>query len=341
MTRTRGLWAGLVAALLVAAVLLGTAAVRSGVKATAPDARPPAGDGATVTPEAGTTDDPVIAAVGDIACSPGDPHYNDGEGSDAACRHEATSDLLLGGRLARVLPLGDLQYEKGELESFRSSYDPTWGRLKPITSPVLGNHEYGTADAAGYFDYFGKQAGDPGKGYYSFDVGSWHLIALNSNCRVLPAGTGIHGCAQGSPQNEWLEEDLATHDARCTLAFWHHPRWSSGRHGDIAPAAAFWVDLYRAGVDVVLNGHDHAYERFVPQDPDGTPDDARGIRQFVVGTGGAELYPFTTTPPATSEVRADDVFGVLEMTLHRDGYDWTFLAEGGETFSDTGTGECH
>ncbi len=331
--------AAVVAAVVVATVLVVVAVTRSGREDAA--ARPPASGGATVTQGAGTAGSPVIAAVGDIACSPGDPHYNHGEGSETACHHQATSDLLLDGRIARVLALGDLQYETGSLESFLSSYDPTWGRHKSITSPVLGNHEYGTPDAAGYFDYFGEQAGDPAEGYYSLDVGSWHLIALNSNCKDLPVGTGIHGCAEGSPQNEWLEEDLATHRARCTLAFWHHPRWSSGRHGDTAPVAAFWVDLYRAGVDVVLNGHDHAYERFVPQDPGGAADEARGIRQFVVGTGGAELYPFTTTAPATSEVRADDVFGVLEMSLHQDSYDWTFVAEPGESFSDSGTGRCH
>ena len=324
----RGVWAVVAAGVLVAAVLLVVVLTRPASE----DARPVRTDVAGV---------PVIAAAGDIACSPGDPLNAGGEGTEEACHQRATSDLLLDERVDRVLALGDLQYESGSLEAFRDSYDPTWGRVKAKTHPVVGNHEYGTPDAAGYFDYFGDGAGDRGEGWYSVDLGSWHVVALNSNCQELPAGTGRHGCAQGSPQNEWLEQDLEAHATDCTLAFFHHPRFSSGRHGGTAPVAAFWADLYDAGVEVVLNGHDHTYERFVPQDPDGRPDETRGIRQFVVGTGGAEFYPFADPALPTTEVRTDDAFGVLEMTLRDDGYDWEFVPEAGQTFTDTGSGTCH
>ena len=297
---------------------------------------------ATVTtPDAPVDIDPVIAAAGDIACSPTSSAYNGGEGLPDACRHKATSDLLLGGQLARVLPLGDIQYEKGELVAFLQSYDPTWGRLKQITSPVPGNHEYAIPDAADYFQYFGAAAADPTKGYYSYDIGAWHLIALNSNCAKLPAGSGAHGCAEGSPQNDWLEADLAANPATCTLAYWHHPRFSSGQHGNTASVGGFWTDLYASGADVVLSGHDHSYERFTPLSPSGLPDSARGIRQFVVGTGGKNHYPFPAEPPATSEVREHATFGVLKLTLHPSSYDWSFVPEPGQPFVDSGTNDCH
>ncbi len=279
-------------------------------------------------------DDPMIAAAGDIACDPADSNFRGGAGTASACRMKATSDLLLGMELAGVLALGDNQYEDGALPKFRQSYDPTWGRLKSLTRPAVGNHEYGQPNASGHFAYFGPAAGDPANGYYSFDIGTWHLIALNSNC------SRVGGCGAGSPQELWLKADLAAHPAACTLAYWHHPRFSSGLHGSDLAYDAFWRDLYDAGADVVLVGHDHDYERFAPQDPRGAADPVRGIREFVVGTGGKTHYWFRSPQP-NSEVRNWDTFGVLVLTLRSLGYDWRFISEPGRSFADSGRGFCH
>jgi acid phosphatase type 7 len=282
---------------------------------------------------------PVIAAAGDIACDPADPNYNAGAGTSTACRQLATSELLTGGRLARVLTLGDNQYEDATLLKFQSSYQPSWGRVKGITSPSLGNHEYATANAAGHFDYFNGTgveagpAGQRGKGYYSFDVGSWHLIALNSNC------SQVGGCGAGSTQEQWLRADLAANPTSCALAFWHHPRFSSGIHGDESAMTAIWQALYDGGADVVLSGHDHDYERFAPQDATGNADAARGIREFVVGTGGKTLYPMFAAKP-NSEVRNFDTYGVLELALRPAGFDWRFSPAVG-SFIDSGSSACH
>ena len=343
MVRTHRPWAGLALAVLVAALVVALWVTTP----TGADGDPSASDGSgqaaltTRTTESTRATAPVIAAAGDIACSPRAGAYNGGQGTAVACRQRATSDLLVGRGLARVLPLGDEQYDNGDLKNFRASYDPTWGRVKSITSPVPGNHEYKTAGAAGYFDYFGAAAGPRGKGYYSYDVGAWHLVALNSNCRALPAGTGANGCAEGSPQNTWLEQDLAAHSNTCTLAYWHHPRFSSGPHGAYRVTGAFWEDLYAAGVDVVLNGHDHGYERTKLLNPSGGIDTVRGVREFVVGSGGADLSWFSTTQPVTTQVREAGTFGVLQLRLRPTGYDWTFLPIAGQTFRDTGTGTCH
>jgi 3',5'-cyclic AMP phosphodiesterase CpdA len=189
--------------------------------------------------------------------------------------------------------------------------------------------------AAGYFGYFGAVAGDPAQGWYSYDIGSWHVVVLNSNC------ARVGGCIAGSPQEQWLQADLAAHPAACTLAYWHHPRWSSGtNHGSNASVDAFWRDLYAAGVEVVLNGHEHNYERFAPQTPDGAADPESGIREFVVGTGGRSHYPMAAALP-NSDVRNTDTFGVLALTLHADGYDWEFVPEAGQSFTDSGSGTCH
>jgi hypothetical protein len=271
----------------------------------------------------------VVAAAGDIAC-----HPDEIAAGDRPCRQGATADLLAGLRLDAVLPLGDLQYQDGDLASFQAVYHQSWGRFKAITRPAVGNHEYGTRGAAGYFSYFGAVAGDPANGWYSYNLGNWHLIALNSQCRH------IGGCGPGSPQERWLRADLAAHPADCTLAYWHEPRFSSGHHGDQPGVAALWQALHDAGAEVVLNGHDHDYERFAPQDPGGTLDDARGIRQFVVGTGGANHRVFKTVKP-NSEVRNADTFGVLVLTLGTGHYTWRFVPEPGRQFTDQGTGECH
>jgi 3',5'-cyclic AMP phosphodiesterase CpdA len=277
---------------------------------------------------------PVIAAAGDIACDPASRNFHRGRGAATACHMGATARLLRTLHPKVVLTLGDNQYENGTLAKFHRSYDRSWGRLKGRTRPAPGNHDYRTAGAAGYFHYFGARAGRRSRGYYSFNLGGWHLLALNSECAQ------VGGCAKGSRQEHWLRADLAAHPARCTLAYWHKPRFSSGMHGNNATYTAFWQALYKAGAEVVLVGHDHDYERFAPQTPSGRADRARGIRQFVVGTGGKTHYGFRTMR-ANSQVRNSDTFGVLRLALHPAGYDWRFVPEPGKTFTDRGHGTCH
>jgi Calcineurin-like phosphoesterase len=236
--------------------------------------------------------------------------------------------------LDAVLGLGDAHYRCGDLDAFKASYDRTWGRLKQITYPVAGNHEYDTRGATGYFDYFGERAGPRGEGYYSFDLGTWHLIALNSECGQ------VGGCDAGSPQGRWLKADLEAHRTSCTLAFWHRPMFSSGPHGNDQSYRAFWHLLYEAGVDVILNAHDHIYERFAPQTPAGVLDRSRGIRQFTVGTGGGSHYMIVSAQP-NSEVRDNTAYGILRMTLRAASYDWVFMPAPPGTFTDSGSGACH
>ena len=286
--------------------------------------------------------DPVIAAAGDIACDPSSAQFNGGRGSGSLCRQLAVSNLLVGGNFAAVLALGDTQYNCGGLAAFQQSYDLSWGRVKSITHPVVGNHEYLTsggtgctsanANAAGYFAYFGAAAGAPSKGYYSFDVGSWHLIALNSSC------SGAGGCGRTSPQGKWLAADLAAHKNECTLAYWHIPLFSSGGRAN-KNTLPFWQQLYAAHADIVLDGHDHIYERFAPQTPAGEPDPASGIREITVGTGGANLTPLQTRA-ANSVVANASTFGVLELTLRRSSYSWQFVPAVG-SFRDSGSANCH
>ncbi len=275
---------------------------------------------------------PTLVAVGDIACDPADAGYNGGAGTATRCRMRATSDLAIALSPVEVLLLGDNQYENGSLDRYLASFDPTWGRLKAITRPIPGNHEYATPGAQGYFSYFGAAAGDPAKGWYSWDLGAWHLVALNSNCAA------VGGCDAASPQGEWLAADLAAHPGVCTLAAWHHPRFSSGPHGDDTSVEELWAILQAAGADVVLNGHDHGYERFAPQTAGGAAD-PRGLRAFVVGTGGKNITAVTTVR-ANSEIREYGAFGVLELTLHPNGYEWRFLSDAGSLL-DSGRGLCH
>jgi acid phosphatase type 7 len=244
----------------------------------------------------------------------------------------ATSDLLAGRGLESVLTLGDNQYEEGTFSQYMQSFDPSWGRVKPIIDPVPGNHEYRTPGAEGYYGYFGETAGDPDKGYYSYDLGAWHLVALNSNC------SAVGGCGAGTPQERWLRVDLAAHTNRCVLAYWHHPRFSSGLHGDTPAVQGLWAALAEAKADVVLAGHDHSYERFAPMDASGRADPA-GVREFVVGTGGKSHYGFSSVR-LNSEARNADTFGVLELSLHPEGYDWRFLPVAGEAFVDAGSATC-
>ncbi len=246
---------------------------------------------------------------------------------------EATAELLE--PASTILALGDLAYENGTAKEFQECYQPSWGAYPAITRPVPGNHEYHQPSALPYFEHFGGTAGSPGQGWYSFDLGPWHLVALNSNC------DDIGGCEAGSAQERWLAQDLATHPSRCTLAYWHHPRFSSGAtHGETQRVRRMWDVLFQAGAEIVLTGHEHNYERFSPLDPSGQPDAARGIRQFVVGTGGGELYPFG--PPVTgSEFRYNESFGVLRLVLRSDGYEWQFISVAGNKVVDAGSDRCH
>ncbi|MDX6665438.1 MAG: hypothetical protein QOG68_1644 [Solirubrobacteraceae bacterium] len=283
--------------------------------------------------------DPVIEAAGDIACDPGSPYFNGGIGIPRHCGETRTSNLLMDSDLWGVLPLGDEQYTNGELDKFSASYDPTWGRTKWMQHPVAGNHEY-QSGATGYFDYFDGvgantgPAGDRGFGYYSYDIGTWHLIALNSNCTKVPGG-----CDPGSPQDRWLEADLAAHPAKCTLAYWHSPLFSSQNGGDAA-VLGFWQTLAAADADVVLVGHHHYYERFAPQTPGGDRDEATGIREFIVGTGGMSIDQPTMVDPNSQVINAT-TFGVLRLGLHPDSYDWHFFSASADPFTDVGSARCH
>ena len=263
---------------------------------------------------------------------PVDPRVLVGAGDIAGCDwddDEATAQLL-DKTPGTVFTLGDAAYPTGSTEALTRCYGPTWGRHLARTRPAPGNHEYYADDAAGpYFQYFGAAAGEPGRGYYSYEVASWHVVVLNSE---------VDASAE-SAQVAWLREDLTAHPARCTLAYWHRPRFSSGAHGSAPELQPLWDALYAAGAEVVLGGHDHHYERFAPQTPLGEADPERGIREFIVGTGGAPTYPIVNLLP-NSEVRRAEMHGVLKLTLEEDGYRWEFLSTKGE-FHDEGSGSCH
>jgi len=278
--------------------------------------------------------DPVIVAAGDIAC---------GGDSDpgADCKDAAVADAVAAANPTAVLQLGDVQYEDGQLEYFQQYYDKTWGRFKSISRPATGNHEYNTPGAKGYFDYFNGVgaanglAGERTKGYYSYNIGSWHLIALNSNC------SQVGGCAAGSAQERWLRADLAANTSPCTLAYWHHPRWSSDiNHLGTTNVAPLVQALYESSADVLLAGHAHLYERFAPQSPDGVMDTARGLAQFTVGTGGRSEVAFAGVYQPNSLARTTN-FGALKLGLHGDYYDWSFLPVAGSSYSDKGAKTCH
>ncbi len=265
-----------------------------------------------------------------------------GAGDIAGCGDlsgaEATAKLI-DGIPGAVFAAGDLAYTSGTFQEFEDCYQPTWGRFKQRTKPAPGNHEYNGSDAVGYFLYWGRQAGDPAKGYYSYDLGAWHIVVLNTNCNVKVLG----GCAEGSPEETWLRKDLAAHPNACILAYGHHALFSSGlfsshaRHEELRP---FWQDLYAAHADLILAGHEHSYERFAPQDPEGRADTEHGIRQITVGTGG-KSHTFLSFAQPNSEVRNMDTFGVLKLTLAPGNYKWEFIPEAGKTFRDSGQGTCH
>jgi calcineurin-like phosphoesterase family protein len=260
-----------------------------------------------------------------------------GAGDIADCKDlsgaEATAKLLdqVSGT---VMAVGDLAYPDGSKENF-DCYDQAWGRAKARTRPAPGNHEFHSSGATPYFDYFGAAAGDPKTGYYSYELGKWHIIVLNSECLA------VGGCEAGSPQEKWLRADLAAHPGACTLAYWHKPLFSSGgAHGNDLTVKPLFQALYDANADVVVNGHDHDYERFAPQDPEGAADAKRGIREFVAGTGGKNHRPFGEPKP-NSELRDATAFGILKLTLKANGYDWQFIPEAGKSFTDSGSGVCH
>jgi PKD repeat protein len=274
---------------------------------------------ATITVDPAAPGDPVLVGAGDIA--------------DCTLAEDEATAALLDGIAGTVFTAGDNAYPNGSTGDFADCYGPTWGRHKARTIPVIGNHEYQTPGATPYFAYFGSAAGDPTKAYFSFEMGTWHVIVLNSNCTLV-------SCATGSAQETWLRADLVAHPATCTIALWHHPRFSSGYHGSDSSVQPFWDALYAAGVEIIVNGHEHDYERFAPQTPAGLADPAFGIRQFVAGTGGKTLRTFVTTA-TNSEIKDATSWGVLKLTLHASSYDYSFIPIAGQTFTDAGSASCH
>ena len=265
--------------------------------------------------------DPVLVGAGDIA--------------DCSRTQDSKTEALLAAIPGTVFAAGDLSYPNGTAAEFANCYGPTWGLEKARTRPVVGNHEYNTSGARPYFAYWGAAAGDPSKGYYSYDLGGWHAVVLNSNC------SKVGGCGAGSAQEKWLKADLAASTAACTIAFWHHARFSSSRTSPDNVTLALWQDLYDAGAEITVSGHYHNYERFAPQTPAGVADPATGIRQFVVGTGGTGLGGFKSTIMPNSEVHERSTYGVLKLTLHASSYDFQFVPIAGQTFTDSGSGTCH
>ncbi|MBV1853939.1 CBM96 family carbohydrate-binding protein [Catellatospora tritici] len=260
--------------------------------------------------------DPVLVGAGDIATT--------GSGDTATA-------ALLDGISGTVFTIGDNVYDNGTASEFNSLYEPTWGRHKARTRPAPGNHDYNTSGATGYYNYFGSVAGPSGRGYYSYDLGNWHIVSLNSNISM----------SAGSAQESWLRGDLAASTKSCTLAYWHHPLFTSGaNHAPSTSTRPLYQALYDYNADVVVFGHNHQYERFAPMNPAGTLDNARGLRSFVAGMGGAGLYSFGTIQP-NSQARNNNTFGVLKFTLHASGYDWQFVPQAGKTYNDSGTGSCH
>jgi acid phosphatase type 7 len=298
----------------------GTASSSASVGAPATGVAAPSGATAAPSP-ASTPDEPAVTliAVGDIA--------------SCTTTGDSATAKLVDGIPGTVAVLGDAVYPSGTASQFRDCYRPTWGRFLDRTRPVPGNHEYLTANASAYFAYFGARAGDPVDGWYAYDLGAWRVYALNSNCHE------IGGCDAGSRQVAWLRADLAANPRDCVLAYWHHPRFSSGRHGSQAQVAGLWNALADAGAELVLNGHDHGYERFAPQSGRGSPD-PDGIVEFVVGTGGFTHYEFPNVL-ATSRSRDNASFGVLQLTLRAGSWTARFVPVEGASFTDEASGACH
>lgn len=311
----------------------------------------PLSEAFTITTPSRSSGTTIVMAAGDIACDPADGSFNDGNGTANTCRQRHTAELLDGAD--HVLTLGDHQYECGGLSAFQQSYDLSWGRYLAITHPVLADEEYGSHGTGcgasgpdGYLTYFadqltehGPSASDPDRGYYSFDIGSWHVVALNTECSRI---TG--GCDQGGAQNDWLEADLAASNATCTIALMHQPRFASKNDGDgmTSSVRPLWQDLHDYGVEMVLSGDSHWYERFAPQTPDGTADQD-GIVQWIVGTGGKShggLAP-EGARRAHSVAAVSSTFGVLRLELSDNGYAWRYVVEGSSNYTDSGNASCH
>lgn len=267
-----------------------------------------------------------VYAAGNIAdCRKHLPHQ-----SGAAKTAALIASRIANDKSAIVLTLGDHTYPVGLPDEFSNCYGPTWGQFKARTYPSPGNHEYYSPQAFGYYNYFGATAGPERRGYYSFNVGSWHLISLNSFLKP----------EEHKAQLEWLKADLEKNVARCTLAYWHHPLYSSGRHGGNTRMKDAWTILYAANADLVLASHDHHYERFASQNADGLLDNQRGMREFVVGTGGAYLSPLRLIQD-NSQTSDNSMHGVLKLTLKENGYEWEFLSVDEDSFMDRGTTLCH
>lgn len=276
--------------------------------------------------------DITVVAVGDISC-------NQLMVTNTACQQEATARLTEKLNPELVLVLGDLQYDIATNDNLMNFYDKSWGRVKNITKPAAGNHEYAEVGAKGYYDYFNGvgqfsgAAGDRDKGYYSYEKNGWKFYVLNSNCGE--AG----GCGEESLQGRWLEQELINNSSPCQIAYFHHPLFSSGLHGPVSMVLPLWQKLYNHQVDMIINGHDHLYERFTPQDPNGNIDQETGIREFVVGTGGRNLYQIVNTLP-NSEKRISDTFGVLQLNLKENDYNWQFISIDNQVL-DQGSAVCH
>ena len=318
------------------------------------DAGPPPRDGMVGLPDTGTFDAgdttdagyPDAGPPGDAGPPPIVPITFIGAGDIADCSalglagiirdpHEYTADLFAHyAPDTPIFALGDLVYSNGTELEYRTCYSRAWGMHAARTYPVPGNHDYNTDDAQPYHDFFGGRFGAPRRGWWSRDLGDWHIVGLDSNCGDVP---GL--CDTDSEQLNWLRADLAASTARCTLAMWHHPRWSSDRAGDNPSSGYFMDELYAAGADLVLVGHAHNYERFPPMNPSGEIDLVGGMRQFVVGTGGASLRPLEIMS-AQSELFYDRTHGIMELTLHADRYEWSFIPTEG-SFTDTGMELCH
>jgi acid phosphatase type 7 len=314
-------------------VFIGTVILLLGVQAAATSQTPgqPSTKKARTGPHKVTKKQPkeqefILVGAGDIASC------KDPEGA------RATANLIeqIPGT---VFAAGDLAYESGSPVDFKNCYDPGWGRFKERTKPALGNHEYADPTAKGYFDYWGAQAGPRGKGYYSYDLGAWHIVVLNTNCNAR----GLGGCGRGSPQETWLKADLAEHPRACLLSYGHYALFSSGifkNHAIHPELKQLWEDLYAAHADLVLAGHEHSYERFAPQDPEGHLDPEKGIREIVTGTGGRShgLLGFATP---NREVRDWETYGVLKLTLSSRKYSWEFIPEENKRFRGSAEGTCH
>jgi hypothetical protein len=314
-----------------------TAPTTSTTQATTTTTAPPTTSSSTTTTTAPTTTTTAPSTTTSTTILPSTSATLVGAGDIASCGSsgDESTAALLADIPGTVFTAGDNAYPDGTATDYANCYNPSWGAVKARTKPAVGNHEYHTSGASAYYQYFGAAAGDPSKGYYSYDLGTWHVVVLNSNC------SEIGGCGAGSPQETWLRQDLAAHPAVCTAAYWHHPLFTSGAaHGPDLEVKPLFQALYDNNADVVITGHNHQYERFAPQAPNGTADPVRGIREFVAGMGGASHYDFGTIQP-NSEARNSDTYGVLQLTLNATGYSWRFVPQAGGAYTDSGSTTCH